>query len=243
MFSCLFLLCFLASGPSNRRSYLSLMLDVVLFAGKLGGILKQQVAFITSSSSPATLSVSPSALSFASSLTQSAHLTPAASSTSLSSLVQSQLQHTPHTPLSPTPSVASTPPSFATPALTVPPLQTAGSGVLLGAGLLPVPLPSSVQSSVTSLSSVSVSQTPASLGLTSSGSAHTAIQSSDYLALSILACWGMKFDQTDHMFLDQCGVIHLIRRLMEMEAPPVSVRSRCCCECSDSCIFMLSMWP
>ena len=34
-----------------------------------------------------------------------------------------------------------------------------------------------------------------------------------------MACWGMKFDQNDHLFLDQCGVIHLIRRLMEMDVP------------------------
>jgi N-acetylneuraminic acid mutarotase len=52
------------------------------------------------------------------------------------------------------------------------------------------------------------------------------ITSFDHLCLAILACWGMKFDHGDHMFLDQCGVIHLIRKLMEMVVPPVDKRAK-----------------
>jgi hypothetical protein len=37
----------------------------------------------------------------------------------------------------------------------------------------------------------------------------------------------MKFDQDDHLFLDASGVIHGIRRLMEMEVPAVSRSFSC----------------
>jgi len=36
------------------------------------------------------------------------------------------------------------------------------------------------------------------------------------LCLSVLSCWGMKFDESDHAFLDASNIIHIIRSLMEM---------------------------
>jgi len=41
--------------------------------------------------------------------------------------------------------------------------------------------------------------------------------SADALAMSVLACWGMNFNERDHRYLDQTGAVHLLRKVIELE--------------------------
>jgi len=56
-------------------------------------------------------------------------------------------------------------------------------------------------------------------------SASIPLLSSDALSLSILASLGMAFTHSDHAFLDSSGLIHTIRRLMELDATPAATAS------------------